>query len=130
MAYLDVSPMMVALRTMPEEFELRGDWLWHNPSQHSFKFDSKGRVQVRAECNCSILAVRAEHEEALWYCVQDWQQNYWRAVEINREFASHFQPRSAFRRLLINLTTRFLRVLLRQTRSSYAPQPGIVAPAE
>jgi hypothetical protein len=130
MAYLDISPMMVALRTMPEEFEMRDDWLWHTPSRHSFKFDSKGRLQVRAECNCSILAVKAEQEQALWGCIQEWRDNYWRAVQINREFASHFRPRSAVRRVLIDLTTRFLRRLLRQTHSAYPGHHGVVLPAE
>jgi len=82
MAYLDVSPMMVALRTMPEEFEMKGDWLWHTPSQHSFKFDTKGHVQLRAECNCSFLAVKTQQEQALWISIQEWRTNYWRATAV------------------------------------------------
>jgi hypothetical protein len=130
MAYLDLSPMMVALRTMPEEFEMRDGWLWHNPSQHSFKFDAVGRLQVYADCNCAILRVRAEQEPALWAFVQEWRTTYWRAVEINREFASHFRPRSLVRRVMIDLTQRLLRRLLRQTRSAYSHRDAGFLPAE
>ena len=67
MAYLDVSPMVVALRTTPEEFSLSrsGTWLKHNPSRHSFRFDPGGHVEVRARCNCSLLEIRRSQEDEL-----------------------------------------------------------------
>ncbi len=45
MAYLDVSPMIVALRTSPSDFEMKRGWLRHFPSRHEFKFDSEGNVR-------------------------------------------------------------------------------------
>ena len=33
MAYLDVAPMVVALRTTPEDFKLNNGWLRHRPSR-------------------------------------------------------------------------------------------------
>lgn len=128
MAYLDVSPMMVALRTTPEEFELSHGWLHHTPSRHSFKFSPGGGIQLRAECNCSLLAIKSEQEEALTACYYEWQANYWRPLQINREFASHFRQRSPFRQLLIDLTARVHRWLLRQGHASHPA--GVMHPAE
>jgi hypothetical protein len=128
MAYLDVSPMMVALRTMPEEFELNHGWLQHTPSRHSFRFDPDGRVQLRAACNCAQLAIKADQERELSACFLEWQSHYWRPLQINREFASHFAPRSATRRFLIKLTGWLHDRLLRRTEGRHhAP---VTAPAE
>ncbi len=106
MAYLDVNPLMGSLRTRPEEFNFRGDWLTHMPSRHSFKFEPSGRVQIRAECNCAFLAIHPQQERQLADSFRDWHTNYWRPLEINREFASHFRPRSALRRWLIGATAK------------------------
>lgn len=112
MAYLDVSPLMASLRTRPEEFDFRGDWLRHVPSRHSFKFDPGGGVQIRAECNCAFLAIHPQQERKLTDAFESWHANYWRPLEINREFASHFRPRSAWRRALLAITTRLNRWLV------------------
>jgi hypothetical protein len=130
MAYLDVNPMMVALRNTPEEFEIKQGWLFHTPSQHSFKFDSEGHVVIRADCNCAFLAVRAEQEQALFKAFQEWQTVYWRPYEINKEFASHFRPRSAIRQQLINLTAKLHRRLLRQEGEAHRHHEGAMVPAE
>lgn len=112
MAYLDVSPLMTSLRTRPEEFDFKGEWLRHIPSRHSFKFEPSGRVQIRAECDCAFLAIHPQQERQLSDSFQGWHSSYWRPLEINREFASHFRPHSALRRALIGLTTRLNRWLL------------------
>ena len=39
MMYLDVSPMIAALRVSPDQFEVRGGRLRHMPSRHDFDFD-------------------------------------------------------------------------------------------
>ena len=106
MAYLDVNPLMASLRTRPEEFNLKGDWLTHGPSRHSFRFEPSGRVQIRAECNCAFLAIHPHQERQLADSFKDWHTNYWRPLEINREFASHFKPRSPIRRWLIAVTAK------------------------
>jgi hypothetical protein len=111
MAYLDVSPMTLALRTMPEEFEMSRGWLKHLPSRHYFNFDDQGRVKLQAHCNCVQLTIRPEQERELFDAFQAWRSDYWTPVEINREFASHFRPRSALRRWLIALTAALHRRL-------------------
>jgi hypothetical protein len=119
--------MMIALRTTPEEFELNQGWLQHTPSQHRFKFDPDGRVQIEAECNCTQLALQAGQDRALTACFREWERQYWRPLMINSEFAAHFRPRSAFRQLLIDLTARVHHLLIhRATRQ----EVGAMVPAE
>lgn len=113
MAYLDVSPMTVALRTAPEQFEVSHGWLHHIPSRHDFVFDGDGRVQIRARCDCTMLAVKSEQEGELYGAYRDWHASYWHPLQINREFASHFAPPSALRRMLINAASGLHRWLLR-----------------
>lgn len=126
MAYLDVSPLMASLRASPEEFDLRGEWLRHIPSRHHFRFEPSGRVQIRAECNCAFLAVHPQQERQLARCFESWHANYWRPLEINREFASHFRPRSVLRRALIRLTARLNRWLTGET-ADYPAEAGFAA---
>ena len=66
MAYLDVSPMIIALRTSPSDFEMKRGWLRHFPSRHEFKFDREGNVRLHARCDCAMLAVRREQGLELW----------------------------------------------------------------
>lgn len=112
MAYLDVNPLMASLRTRPEDFDFKGEWLRHIPSRHSFKFGPSGRVQIRAECNCAFLAIHPQQERQLQSSFEQWHTNYWRPLEINREFASHFNGRSRLRRALISLSSRLNRWLI------------------
>jgi hypothetical protein len=129
MAYLDVSPMTAALRTTPEMFEMDHGWLHHLPSHHRFSFGPKGDVQLSAQCDCSLLAVKPDQEAELAVAFGEWRQSYWRAIEINREFAAHFARPSAFRRLLIALTGAAHRRLMRTaaSRAHYHPVPRRVA---
>ncbi len=126
MSYLDVSPLMSALRAAPDEFELSAGWLNHIGSSHSFRFGPGDQVEINADCSCSLLAIKPEQLPELSRCFRDWEREYWRPLMINREFASHFAPRSLLRRVLIALAGRLHRWLLRQPR---APQGiGRVAP--
>ena len=106
MAYLDVNPLMASLRMRPEEFDFRGDWLRHIPSRHNFKFEPSGRVQIRAECDCAFLAIHPQQERELADSFKTWHTNYWQPLVINREFASHFRPRSLWRRWLLAATAK------------------------
>ena len=119
MPYLDVTPMISALRRAPDEFELSGGWLTHIGSWHSFRFGPSGQVEIRAACNCSLLAVNPDQLPALAKCFHEWESNYWGPLEINREFASHFNQRSGLRRVLIALTGQLYRWLLRPRRSHH-----------
>ena len=130
MTYLDVSPMMVAFRTSPEEFEIREGWLHHIPSRHQFLFNPDGDIELRAECNCASLAIRPMQRQELSACYRAWHANYWRPLEINKEFASHFRH-SALRRLLIRLTAWMHRRLIENSHADYhAGKLGALHPAE
>jgi hypothetical protein len=113
MAYLDVNPMIVALRTSPEEFEMDDGWLHHIRSRHSFRFDAHGRVEIQANCHCASLSVRHDQTPQLRAGYREWLAEYWHPLEINREFASHFEARSPLRRMLIALTVGLHRWLMR-----------------
>ena len=129
MTYLDVGPMMVALRTAPEQFELSKSeaWLRHIPSRHSFKFEPDGRVEIRARCDCSLLAIRRGQEQELTACFEDWQAEYWRPLQINKEFASHFSAPSPVRRMLLNLTGKLYYWLLRQPSARHCSGTALSA---
>jgi hypothetical protein len=116
MPYLDISPMITALRTTPDEFELVDGWLNHTRSSHSFRFDLNDEVELRAECNCALLAIRPEQRRELAKCFREWESNYWRPLQINREFASHFSRKPGLRQMLIVLSGRLHRWLLRPQR--------------
>ena len=107
MAYLDLSPAISALRARPEEFEFSGDTLHHLSSRHRFRFDSAGDVQIDALCDCSLLRAPPEQGKAFHAAYREWHASYWRPLEINREFASHFEP-TLWRRAAIWLLRRLL----------------------
>lgn len=104
MAYLDISPMLVALRERPAEFDLRGERLRHVPSHHSFGFTAGGRAIVtRTRCDCAALTITERQSQALRSAFDEWRIGYWepmvarkaeerRIARINREFARHFRP--------------------------------------
>ncbi len=128
MPYLDVNPMMTALRTAPEEFEMVSGWLHHIRSRHSFRFSPDEPVEIRAACNCALLAVRPEQEPQLATCFREWQSSYWRPLEINREFASHFARGPGILQFMIELSGRLHRWLLKQQRAHPHDVIGDVSP--
>jgi len=127
MTYLDVSPMMVSLRTRPEEFDLKNRWLRHNPSRHCFRFEPSGHVTIRAACDCAFLMIHPDQERELSESYRSWLVNYWRPLEINREFASHFRGRSGIRRTLIDFVARLHRWLSAQDDRGYPAE--VIYPA-
>ncbi len=112
MAYLDVSPMVVSLRTRPEDFEMIHGWLHHFPSRHRFHFGPDGDVSIDARCDCSLLAIQPEQREGLNEAFQQWYAAYWRPVEINREFASHFKAPNIWQRMIRRIMSRLRRALI------------------
>lgn len=129
MNYLDVNPMITALRASPDQFEFSYGSLHHIPSRHRFHFDPSGRVQIDAHCDCSSLAVDSRQEPALREAFNDWRAGYWSVLQINREFALHFAPPTGLRRFLIKLTERLHNALLRQGRT-HAGYRDYKVPAE
>jgi hypothetical protein len=93
MAYLDVSPMIGALRECPSDFDMSRGHLRHMPSGHKVVFDAfGGSARIDAQCECATLRISREQSVELLAAFRAWKQDYWRMVEINREFAGHFQP--------------------------------------
>jgi|GEM_PF-4029212 len=107
MAYLDVSPMIVALRTAPTEFDIRRGLLRHKPSGHRVLFDPLGgSARIEANCDCALLRISYKQSCELTEAYHQWEDTYWRSVRINRDFASHFD-----RRFWPRLTTHLERIL-------------------
>jgi hypothetical protein len=111
MAYLDLTPMLQAMRARPSEFEMQGSYLRHMPSHHLLNFDIWGNARVHARCDCAMLDVSREQSEEIKAAIAAWKVVYWephlaqieaekRAAKINREFASHFRPPTLWQRFL------------------------------
>jgi len=113
MAYLELSPAIAALRARPEEFEFSNNTLHHLGSRHRFRFLSEDSVEIHADCGCSILKALQEQTKVFHAAYREWHASYWRPLEINREFASHFEP-ALWRRVAIWL----LRCLLTMPRAA------------
>jgi hypothetical protein len=130
MAYLNVSPMISALREQPDAFCFESGELHHIPSRHRFLFDSRRHVTIDANCGCSLLHTSKDQEIALYDAYQEWRTNYWRAIEINREFAAHFAPPTRLRAWLIALTGWLHRAALTPRHRISAQGKYTAVPAE
>lgn len=120
MSYLDLNPLIAALRTAPDDFELVGGCLVHLRSAHSFRFKANDEVELRATCDCTVLAMWPEQMRELAKSFREWERDYWRPLLINREFASHFARPGGLRHMLIKLTGNLHQWLLRPPRIRYA----------
>jgi hypothetical protein len=131
MAFLELSPMIVALRDRPADFEVDRGWLTHFPSRHRFKFDREGNLILRAHCECARLSARPEQAQELWAAFLDWRASYWRSIEINREFAAHFRRpnilQRAFRRALAKARLVLLDPTLDQEPTSAVADRAAIA---
>jgi hypothetical protein len=115
--------MIAALRERPDEFEMRRGWLAHKPSRHYVRFGSDGTVSFEALCDCTTLAIRPEEARELHAAFRTWQQDYWHPLQVNRQFASHFQRRR-LRRLLGTVAASWERL-----RDALAPRQWRSLPA-
>lgn len=128
--YLDVAPMIAALQFQPSDFEFKQGWLRHVPSKHLFRFDRKGKVVIDARCSCSGQAVTREQEEHLHAAFKAWHEYYWRPLEIDRDFASHFAEPNAWVRLFRDVRMAWRR-FRRQAVPVTLPSEAVgMAPAE
>jgi hypothetical protein len=114
MAYLDLTPMLQAMRARPSEFDMQASYLRHIPSQHLLTFNIWGNAVVHAGCDCAMLQVSREQSDEMKAALSAWKVVYWeprlaeiaaekRAVQINREFALHFRPPGLWRRFFARL---------------------------
>lgn len=116
-SFLDISPVIVALRSRPAEFEMDRGGLHHFPSRHRFRFDAERSVVLDARCECALLRVKREQSEELWNAFQTWQAAYWRPTEINKQFARHFRPSNIWQRLYRSLRVKVRGGLLHSGRA-------------
>ena len=68
--------------------------------------------------------MRIEDGQELWTAYREWHANYWRPIEINREFAAHFRSPNILQRALRALLAKARRLLLDPTLDQ---EPEIVA---
>ena len=113
---LDVAPMITALRFQPSDFEYAHGWLNHVPSRHRFQFDRKGGVTIDALCGCAALSIKPEQADELHSMFDVWRREYWRPLETNREFASHFAEPNAWIRLFRDIRMAWRRFRRHETR--------------
>ena len=130
-SYLNVEPMVVALRSRPGDFEMNHGWLHHFPSNHRFKISKKGKVRLSARCDCARLAVQEYQGLALRDAFEEWYSIFWRPIEINREFSAHFDPPSLRARILRGCARRLRRLLDRydpaEEEIAESPSPLVAA---
>ena len=107
MTCLELSPAITAIRARPEEFEFSNNTLHHLGSRHRFRFVSDHEVEIHAACDCATLRASREQAKVFHAAYRDWHASYWRPLQINREFASHFEP-ALWRRVAIWLLRRLL----------------------
>lgn len=124
---LNVEPMIQALHFQPTDFEFERGWLLHVPSHHRFQFDRSGNVSIDAVCGCAGLSARREQAAELYSAFNTWKDTYWRSVEIDREFASHFAEPSAVVRFLRDVRIawrKFVSAPSRRHAPSRSPAPA------
>lgn len=128
--FLDVTPMIEAFQFQPADFEFKHGWLRHVPSRHQFRFDRKGRVTIDARCSCAAQAVSREQGERLYAAFNGWHEYYWRPLEIDREFASHFREPNAWVRLFRDFRMAWRRFRRQAAPISLPSRTMGIAPAE
>ena len=128
--HLDVAPMIVALQFQPTDFEYKHSQLCHIPSRHQFFFNRSGRVTIDAICGCAGRSISSEQGEQLFTAYKTWKEFYWRPLEIDREFASHFRAPNAWVRLFRDMRMAWLRFRRRADPISLPAEAMTVVPAE
>jgi len=77
-----------------------------------------------------MLAVRREQGLELWQTFQQWHVSYWRPLEINKEFASHFRKPSLLTRAFRNMIAKIRRAALLRSEDRAAARAPSIVPAE
>jgi hypothetical protein len=109
MHHRDVAPLILALQFRPADFEYKLGRLRHLPTRHQFLLDQSGRVAIDVARGCADCSISSEQGEKLFTAFKAWEESYWRPLEIDREFATHFQAPNAWVRLFRGLRIAWLR---------------------
>ena len=96
MAYLDLTPMLQAMRARPSEFEMYGSFSRHIRSQHLLDFDRRGNARVHARCDCAMFQVSREQGEEMKVAFSAWKIVYW------EPHLAQSRLRSARRKSIVN----------------------------
>ena len=96
MAYLDLTPMLQAMRARPSEFEMYGSFSRHIRSQHLLDFDRRGNARVHARCDCAMFQVSREQGEEMKAAFSAWKIVYW------EPHLAQSRLRSARRKSIVN----------------------------
>jgi hypothetical protein len=94
--FLDLSPMIDALRFQPADFEYSDGWLEHVPNRHRFCFNQHRGVAIDAACGFAGQPIRQDQARQLFETFVEWRADYWRPLQASREFASHFRTPGAW----------------------------------
>jgi hypothetical protein len=113
MAYLDMSPVLTALRERPHEFTVSDGWVRQRSSPYRLKAQFDGHVLVETE-DGSVSPLISCSQSHLFRAIENWRVDYWIPREVNRIFARQIRPRRIWQRILDRVEAR----LPQRTRES------------
>jgi len=100
MAYLDMSPVLTALRERPHEFIVSDGWVRQHSSPYRLKAQVDGHVLVETEDSSPSPLISCSQGFDLFRAIENWRVNYWIPREVNRIFARQIRPRRLWQRIL------------------------------
>jgi hypothetical protein len=107
--YLDVGPIILALKFQASDFEYARGWLHHIPSRHRFQFDQDGGVIV-ARRGWSALSIKPKQTAELRSMFEVWLEAHWQPLETHRAFAVRVVEPSPWTRLFREARTAWRRL--------------------
>jgi hypothetical protein len=103
MAYLDMSPVLAALRESPHEFTVSDGWVQQRSSRYRLKAQVDGHVLVETADGSASPLISCAQGFHLFRAIENWRVNYWIPREVNRIFARQIRPRGLWQRILDRL---------------------------
>ena len=100
MAYLDISPVLTALRERPNEFTVSDGWVQQHSSRYRLKAQVDGHVLVETEDGSAGPLISCSQGFDLFRAIENWRVNYWIPREVNRIFARQIRPQRLWQRTL------------------------------
>jgi hypothetical protein len=100
MTYLDMSPVLTALRERPHEFTVSDGWVQQRSSRYRLKALADGHVLVETEDGSASPLISCSQGFHLFRAIENWRVNYWIPQKVNRIFARQIRPRCLWQRIL------------------------------